>query len=307
MGNYLEKILDWNAEILRKHFEHSERIFKKDEEDKIFHNGEYGKYREEACKDFVKSITPGRQDVSDGFLINTEEGDEGISTQCDIVVFDKSSPIFSTNHIKFFTVETVTAIGEVKSTLDTSGLIDALIKLAKNKEMRVKSLESSDDSEYEEKLSKCTVTYRDPQFESEKYDPYKNHVDHMMSFLICKKIDVVDKKELMIKIEKAYDEEDINEINRHNMILSLEDGLFLYRDPYSTKYSSSKFNWAYPMMAGQPYKQRFLEINPEDINYHFKQFAHQLFLGLSMTTVIHPETASYFNWEKETSIIKIDL
>ncbi|MHA7108296.1 DUF6602 domain-containing protein (plasmid) [Bacillus sp. C-3-6] len=295
MGNYLEKILDWNAEILREHFEHSERIFKKDEEDKIFHNGEYGKYREDACKDFVKSIIPGHQDVSDGFLINTEEGDEGISTQCDIVVFDKSSPIFSASHIKFFTVETVTAIGEVKSTLDTGELIDALIKLAKNKEMRVKNLRN------------CTVTYRDPQYKSQEYDPYTYHVDHMMSFLICKKIDAINKKKLMKKIEKAYVAESINEINRHNMILSLEDGLFLYWDPYNTELSDSEFNWAYPMMTGQPFKQRFLEINPKDINYHFKQFAHHLFLGLSSTTVIHPETALYFNWEKETSINKIDL
>lgn len=296
MGNYLEKILDWNAEILKKHFDHSELIFNKDDKEKIFHNGEYGKYREEACKDFVKSIIPGGQDINDGFLINTEEGDEGISTQCDIVVYDKKSPIFSTSHIKFFTVETVTAIGEVKSTLDTGNLIDALIKLARNKEMRVKNVEY------------CTVNYRDPLYEARtSYDPYKYHVDHMMSFLICKKIDVSDKKLLMEKIEEAYVSNGIEGINRHNMILSIEDGLFLYWDPYKTPFYDKEKSWAYPMMAEQPFKQRFIPVTSKDRHYHFKQFAHQLFLGLASTTVLHPETARYFNWEKEKLISKIDM
>ncbi|WP_418056388.1 DUF6602 domain-containing protein, partial [Priestia megaterium] len=56
-----------------------------------------------------------------------------MSTQCDTVIYDKNSPTFKNSHISFFPVETISSIGEVKSTLDTSGLIELLIGLKKDR------------------------------------------------------------------------------------------------------------------------------------------------------------------------------
>ena len=124
-----------------------------------------------------------------------------------------------------------------------------------------------------------------------KYDPYRNHHDHIMSFIICKKIDVVDKEVLLKKIEQAYIDEGIDVIHRHNMILSIEDGLSLYYDPYSTPLSFKQQNWAYPNLGTDKLEQRFIPIQEKDKEYHFKQFAHHLYNGIAEVTIIHPETA----------------
>ncbi|MCL6709527.1 hypothetical protein M8R20_21290, partial [Pseudomonas sp. R2.Fl] len=139
------------------------------------------------------------------------------------------------------------------------------------------------------------------------YDPYNYHHDNIMSFIICKKITAVDKKKLLEKIEQAYDREGIDAVHRHNMILSIEDGLFLYYDPYNTALSSREYNWAFPKLGSDKFEQRFIPIQPEDKEYHFKQFAHHLFNGVADVTIIHPETAEYFKWEVEQAVDIIDL
>ena len=136
MKPYLEKILLWYINLLREHFNRSEDLFRDEQKEELYHKGEYGRYREDAVRDFIQFVIPGKFSVGEGFLVNSSTYDKSISTQCDVVIFDKNTPMFKDSHIRFFPVETTAAVGEVKSTLDTSDLIEALIKLAKIKRMR---------------------------------------------------------------------------------------------------------------------------------------------------------------------------
>lgn len=93
--------------------------------------GEFGKYREDACKYFLSNIIPQRYGISDGFLITK---DDKISTQCDVIIYDKlGAPIIkNVVGIKFFPIESVVAIGEIKSKLNINSLSETVNKLAKN-------------------------------------------------------------------------------------------------------------------------------------------------------------------------------
>lgn len=103
---------------LKSAFENSKKIFSSQKDGKIFHNGEYGTYREDLVKRFLRLYIPSRLDIGTGFLINAE-GD--ISTQCDIIIYDRyTTPIIeSSGNQRFFPIETVAAVGEIKSTVQS--------------------------------------------------------------------------------------------------------------------------------------------------------------------------------------------
>lgn len=174
--------------------EDSESIFF--EEDKLIHPGEYGKYRENALTELIDLITPHK--VSDGFVFTPSNNK---STQLDIVVYNKEEvPLLSTGNAKFFTIESVLAIGEVKSTMSKASFEKALRKLALNKKLN------------EER--KGTTTFK----------PF-DYVEHneLTSFLVCKKLNFDFQK---INLNEIY--EGIERKFWHNFILSLEDGLIGY-------------------------------------------------------------------------------
>ena len=92
-----------------------------DSENKLFHPGEYGKFREETVKQLLQLIVPQSYGISDGFIINAKDE---CSKQCDIIIFDKeSTPIIKDDRHRFFPVEGVVGIGEIKSTLSKSDFI----------------------------------------------------------------------------------------------------------------------------------------------------------------------------------------
>ena len=98
----------------------------------LIHPGEYGKYRENALKDLLSILTSYK--IGDGFIITSEDS---ISTQCDIVIYDNNNlPVLENNFTQFFTIESVIAIGEVKSTLNHTEFKNTLIKLANNKKLK---------------------------------------------------------------------------------------------------------------------------------------------------------------------------
>jgi hypothetical protein len=99
---------------------------------KLIHPGEFGIYREAICKRFLEFIIPKKLSIDNGFLINTNNE---VSTQCDIVIYDsKHTPLVQSNELqRFFPIETVCAIGEVKSTLSKAQLKETLLKLSKVK------------------------------------------------------------------------------------------------------------------------------------------------------------------------------
>lgn len=172
------------------------KLFKKD--NKLIHPLEYGMYRERCAKELLEVICDRTLAVSDGFMISSENN---VSKQCDIIIYKRDTmPIVDNGITNFFPVEIVKCIGEIKSTLNKSEFKEALVKLANNKKMFV-----------ERKGAQQKEINLDEK-------------DEIISFLIC--------NNLNFKIEDIdFDDiyEEISDIRfRHNMILSLQDGLLLY-------------------------------------------------------------------------------
>jgi hypothetical protein len=196
----------------------------------------------------------------------------GISTQADIVVYDPSAVprIESNEHQRFFPIEGVCAIGEVKSRLSKVGLRDALNKLA-----RVKS--TADHT------SSTTPIFRDRSITAHTFNREEIEYDQIISVLVCEGFDF-DPKSLANEVGGWY-EPDIKNHHMHNMILSVEDGLALYMD-------TNGKSWMYPPTNRAPAKNRFHAPN-ENRNLHFHLFCSYMFLATSSTTILYPEITHY--------------
>ncbi len=175
----------------------SNSIFK-DINNKLIHPGEYGMYKEEAFKELLRIILNKRQTISDGFIISA---DGSISTQCDILVYNYDTiPLIDSNIAKFFPIEEVNSIGEIKSILNKVELRKALLKLAENKKMSEKRTGSRIDF----------------------IKPIQEH-NYLTTFLVCQKINCdissIDWEQIYGSLPRIY---------WHNAILSLEDGFIGY-------------------------------------------------------------------------------
>lgn len=179
----------------------SNKIFKKDSND-LIHPGEYGKYREDACKEILRLVLKNEVDISDGFIITSKNR---VSTQCDIIIYNSNTvPLISDGIARMFPIEEVKAIGEVKSNLNKKNFQEALQKMAKNKEMQ----------------NERSHTIIKKKYNSQQYDT-------LPTFLICN------------KLEFNYEDIDLNTIYGdipreywHNAILSIEDGFISYVADY---------------------------------------------------------------------------
>lgn len=240
--------------------EDSTAIFK-DEKNKLIHPGEYGKYREESCKELLRLLLGKEVSVSDGFVITS---DDQISTQCDIIVYNSSvSPLIADGIAKMFPAEEVRMIGEIKSTLSRQGFIDALRKMAENKKKIM-------DGRTGDRI--CPHGR-----EAETYNT-------VASFLVCNKLDFA--------FDKLTYEEVYSGIDRrywHNSILSVEDATLSYLLKFSDfsgrikeEFSKKQINidtvssWQYPIYAYKdtvwPMAQNHVHIREEDKFAHIKRF-----------------------------------
>lgn len=222
-----------SKEFMKRYIESSREIFT-NEKQKIIHAAEFGTYRERLVKDFISSLLPGYYKFGEGFLVNRESQN---STQCDIIVYDDNETprLESLNENRFFPVETVYGIGEVKSNLSKSELITALKKLQAVKILRnVRPLDTNPINNIEINLKDFTryryTKYPVPEEQHTKmsyWDPYWNEHQNIVSFLICESVSL-GKRGLKELNDKIYDSGLESISKRHNFILSLKDGLMTY-------------------------------------------------------------------------------
>ena len=189
-----------------------------DNDGSLYHNGEFGMYREEIVRTFVKNFFHSKYDVSEGFLITPKDNH---STQCDVVVFNKeNTPFITDNKQRFFPIESVISLIEVKSVLSKSDFKTALIKLSNIKKLR-------------EDISNTPSLRNGESFNT------NNELNHFFTILICEKLDFIINdldmlfNEIYIGIDRKY---------WHNIILSLDDGVITY--------SSGKALFPFPTMKG---------------------------------------------------------
>jgi hypothetical protein len=184
---------------------------------------EFGAYRERLCAGFLRSYLPTNLRIGSGFLIN--KNDE-VSTQCDLVVYDpKYTPLVEdAEHRRFFPVESVVAIGEVKSTLSKKEFLTALVKLS-----RVKRLRDVEDKSPVRRVDSLLL------------EEVGHHFDDVVSFLICEKLSF-ELNDLTAIVSNHYDMENVSIRDRHNLVLSIEDGILCYKNHLLNR----NIAWMYP-------------------------------------------------------------
>ena len=167
--------------------------------------------------------------------------------------------IETANHQKFFPVEAVCAIGEIKSRLTRSRLKQSLRKLAAQKS--AKSTHVQNDQ--------TRVSFR----------PSKR--EHLVTFLICETIENSTPQDVNKTIMEAYRDarRPIESWDRHNLILSLDGGLGLYADTDLGRTTSGQVvsAFAYPENG---HAHRFLWAKADggnERNDHIAQFCSLLF------------------------------
>lgn len=245
----------------------SNAIFKKD--NSLFHPLEYGVYKEQAFKEILKLILPKNLSLSDGFIITSKNK---VSTQCYVIIHKPEIPLIEDSIAKFFPIELVSGIFEIKSNLSKKDFKLALRKMAENKKL------VSDKNNYGLDSS------RD---------------NNILSVLICNKFDFeyrkIDFEEVYHGIEREY---------WHNTVLSINDGLFVYKMRFNDLNqipaewdSELNFNnvvtWEYPIFDYSPdsYQPPYDFIDAD----HIKKYFHIEFTLCIISNVIF--SCIYENFE----------
>ncbi|HNO24668.1 MAG TPA: hypothetical protein PKK94_16945, partial [Leptospiraceae bacterium] len=131
-----------------------------------------------------------------------------------------------------------------------------------------------------DEIDSPVILFRSDQ--QKKYEPESYHYDQLFSFLICEKLDF-DFVNLVNEFDSIY--KGIKVTHRHNMILSINDGLFLY-------YDKNAKTMMYPFHNNAKLLNRI--VKPESDKYCFlKLFSSYMFLGTSSTTILYPELSQY--------------
>lgn len=232
---------------------------------RLRHTGEYGMYREAVVRDFLKFIVPRSLDISTGFIITSMDD---VSTQCDAIIFDAGmTPLYQEgDRQRFFPIESVFCICEVKSTLSKGEFKTAINKLAATKALG-------------ERITNPLII-RKPT--GGKFDPINHPYDLAPSILICQKLNF-NINSIESEIDGFYDE-GVEHRHKHNMILSIEDGLLCYYDsngvtlPYPRLRSNLKSRFTYP--SENPY-------------LHLNLFGSFMYMITSSKTLLYPEFTDY--------------
>lgn len=181
-------------------FQHDGNTLFKNEYNTLIHPGEYGMYREQRFRALLQSFLTRDCAISDGFIISSV--DDHVTTQCDVLVHNAMSmPLTDGGLGKFYPVEDIYSIIEMKSNLNFAMLKDALRKLAQVKMIA------------DERINPCN-----------REDTSFQNADTIPTYLVCNKINVKDIGS--IDFEAIY--EGIDRKYWHNGILSVEDGTFSY-------------------------------------------------------------------------------
>lgn len=262
------EFIDYHIKDFKHRFEKlSRNLYSHSSQGSLLHPGEFGMYREEICESFIRPITPSYLGIENGFVI-TRDGQ--ISKQCDILIYDSHVTPISPHFKRFFPIETTLAIGEIKSVIQKNDLFLALKRLADIKRYRLE-------------VKEPVILRRDFSCKEKSYDPKIIPYDQIFTFLICEKFDF-DKGGIQNQIDEAYSGIE-DKCLRHNIILSINDGVLLYFDDNGKSLQ-------YPIIGGKPLNNRFIKPNENKL-IHFKYFCSYFFMGITSTTVLYPEMTEY--------------
>lgn len=265
MNEVIRNLTIQNLKSFLSSFAETKKIFWDDENKRLMHSGEFGTYREDLVKKWLRIVVPEKFGISSGFLIN----DKGaISTQCDIIIYDRNTTpkIENIDNQRFFPIETVSCIGEVKSDINSiADLNKYLKKLSEIKKMRAS-------------VTDATPYYR-ADFKS-SFSPTKNCFDNIYSFLICNKFG------FDIDVSKI-NYEGVPQQFKHNAVVSLQDGIINYKTLRGTP------NLSTPFMGDEILIDNFVKNNNEELPNHIIMFLIYLQIALNLTSLLGIDMAHY--------------
>lgn len=274
--NMLQVILQSKIEQFIINFLNNSKDIYFDDNGELIHPGEFGTYREKICMDLLRNIIPMRLDFGSGFIID-EIGN--VSHQCDIIIFDsKNTPLIENNERqRFFPIESVVGVGEVKSDLSKQKFKESLQKLSNVKKMRL-NIDKRNPMVFEANNN----TRRD-------YQPDLNPRDQLFTFLICDSL-LFECDGIVDEFDVIYDGIDVK--LRHNMILSVRNGTFMYYD------NVKKIH--YPYINNSIFSNCLVKPSElpeeEDFTYkysHIFSFLNYLYQGIACGTILYPDLTHY--------------
>lgn len=275
MNSIYLKLLTSKIEAFIKDFHSSKDIFEDiTKRNKLIHAGEFGMYRERICNELIQFTIPSKYKIDTGFLLNSNDE---VSSQCDIVVYDSNNTPFIQNGYenRFFPVEPIIAIGEIKSKLSIASLGDACVKLARNK-----------------RIKQVNKVFCVNNGNKGSFQPNIDCHDTLFSFIICEEIESFHPDKAMRSLNKMYEENDLEYEYRHNVILSIKDGILGYKNQFTDLPNE--------IPTGQfMYMPSFLKKDFENMHYNKGAIKNMIYLLSSLSNfsmnvnIYYPEPSSY--------------
>ncbi|MBO9875424.1 MULTISPECIES: DUF6602 domain-containing protein [Xanthomonas] len=219
----------------------SRHLFRDEEQHNgLLHAGEFGIYREQLLRTLLASHLPSRLSIGSGFLSTPQQPS---STQCDLVIYDRDATpsLDLAGGRVFFPTETCAAVGEVKSALKFSALCEALQKLAETKRLRAAHCPpglpvAPVDAVFRLWEAARSQSIAPPALEALRrglFQPDLVEQQNLVTFLVCERIEwpsgeAPDSDGFHRALAKLYPRSVGNYHLRHNLLLSLQDGLLSY-------------------------------------------------------------------------------
>lgn len=272
MNTIVDTLIKNNIEKFVQDYKNISRQVFLDESGNLIHPGEFGNYREKIVKELLQRFLPSRLAIGTGFIITS---DNEHSTQCDLIIYDKEhTPIIENSDQRFFPIECVAGVVEVKSKLNKAQLKEALIKLSVIKKLR-------------EQIHTNVFVYKELSKQTD-FNAKRNPYDQLATFVICEEIDMDVHKEIDTFFKETYSGTDKSAY--HNMILSIKNGLFLYYFQKEKKsiylpyieYEKPNFPHKFLMPAKDAYE-----------NEHILTFINYFYMIISTISVMFFEITNY--------------
>ncbi|MPV71504.1 DUF6602 domain-containing protein [Burkholderia sp. BE17] len=304
-GNALQALLDEKMRVFADAFVDGSRRLFVDDKGALVHPGEFGSYREAITKDYLSAFVPQRMAIDSGFVV-TASG--RISTQCDIVIYDRSvTPLLQNDHKqRFFPMESVCAVGEVKSVLSLGDLKTALRKLAGMKSLR--------DTLYEPSYVHCSKK----QGLASIYEPHRDERDQIVTFLLCEafSFDIADNLEEVLACYMQEHPQYPSNL-RHNFVLSIGDGLLTYLHPSGTlcQFPSRLTEVVHFDNTEEPQrvtlearrmKNRLVMPLPGSFE-HLRHFSTMMHQALMVVSVLFPDMGRYIQAQDDVLYKDVDV
>ncbi|MBF5093730.1 hypothetical protein F1643_03700 [Azospirillum sp. INR13] len=310
MNPIIEKLAREHAASFRRNFlELSRDLFENATTGKLYHPGEFGGYRERLLKRMLLSFLPSHFACSEGFVIgHTSKVDPASrSTQCDVIVYDENeTPKLETGDLRrFFPVETVYGVGEIKSVVEAKRFEEILDKLSKVKRMRVDPppvVYPTKPTHMVMQFFQLHQAFVDEGFERRAaarmaYDVFEHPAQNIVTFLVCERIEFSggdNLSSLMKRVVSTSPGGDEQFAMRHNMILSIEDG-------YQSYFHGHGIPTTYPRVLnenlGMSAATGVRIVDANDRNDHIIAFLGDIASALGNAMIFPFNVSSYINVE----------